>query len=312
VAPASAPSSGAASPSASGTIPVSVGFAQATTADAVIFVASELGFFSRNGLAADLKQVNGPAEVPAILAGELQFAAVGGNEVMHADLGGASLVGLATLSDLPVFSLYADKKYKAVADLAGQTIGVTALGTTTHATAQLFLKHYDMLGKVDIAGTGGTSASIIAALTKGAVVAGILSPESASIAAEQGFVELVNGVKLGVPYNLDVIGVNRPYLRDHSEEVKRFLRGYQQAWTYMADAGHKTEVNKAIQKFTKSPDNLASVSYDAFLPVWNSKKVPVVNPEALGNILVFSPDPAAKNAKPEQFIDNSVIQSIQS
>jgi len=307
-APASAKPASAA---ASAVTPVTVAYAQISNVHSPIFAAQELGYFTQNGLAASIKLVSGPAEAAALNAGELQFASLGGNEVIHADLGGADMVGIATLADVPVFSLYADKKYSSVTDLAGQTIAVTSLGTTTDATAQIFLKHYGMAGKVKIAGAGGTSAGVLATLTKGLVAGAIINPENSTTARDAGFVQLVDGVKLGEPMNYDVIGLMRPYLKDHPDVVRSFLRAYQQGWTFLGDPSHKAQAIAIAQKYTKSDDRLAEISYEAMLPVWSGKKVPDIDPRGLTSILDLSTEPGAKDAKPEQFIDNSIIQGIQ-
>ncbi|MFI5266178.1 MAG: ABC transporter substrate-binding protein [Chloroflexota bacterium] len=311
--PSPATAASAAKPSASAAAtPVQIGYAQVSNVHAPVFVAQEMGYFTQNGISADIKMATGPAIAASITAGELQYGSIGGNEVIHGGLGGAPLVGIATLADAPVFSLYADKKYKAVTDLEGQTIAVTSLGTATEATAMLILKHYGMLGKVKISAAGGTNTGVIAGLLNHQFAGAIVNPESAQQASDAGFVELANAVKLGEPFNFDVLAVNRGYLKDHGDEVRRFLRAYQQAWSYLGDPANKASVIKMLQKYTKSDDRLAAIGYDGFYPVWASQKVPTINPAAMASILAFSTEPGAKDAKPEQFIDNTFIQSIQS
>ena len=309
-APASKPVAASAAAASKPLTIVQAAYPQVSAVHTPLYVAKDEGFFAQNGLDVQLKIVQGPAETAALVSGELQFGDFGGNELTDADLGGAPLVGIATLADVPVFSLYADKKYKTINDLAGQSIGVTALGTTTSATAELFLKHYGLQDKVKIVGSGGTVASILAALTHGLVAAAIVNPASAEQAKRLGFVELVNGVTLGVPLNYDVIAVSRNYLKAHPDQVQGFLRGYQQGWTYSGDAANKAGTMKALQKYTKFPDDLANVSYQSMLPVWSGTKIPIVNPEGIANVLGFSKNPKAAGAKPDQFIDNSILQAV--
>ena len=56
---------------------------------------------------------------------------------------------------------------------------------------------------------------------------------------------------------------------------------------------------------------LAAIGYDGFHPVWAGQKTPTIDPRAMAGVLAFSTEPGAKGAKPEQFIDNSLIQAIQ-
>jgi NitT/TauT family transport system substrate-binding protein len=316
---AAAPSQSAAKPAASAAASASgaagaaikVGYSQIAVAFAPLFAAKDNGLFTKNGLDVTLQQVNGPAAVPALLANEVQLDGLGANEVTRAVLAGAPLTSIATLGDLPVFLLYADKKYKTVQDLAGQTIGVTSLGSSTDVTAHLFLEHFGMLDKVKIVPAGGTSATVLAALEKGVVQAAIISPDNGVAAAKAGFVPIVDGVKLGVPLNFSVIGVKKSYLQEQPATVKSFLKAYQQAWTYLGDPANKAAVVSLLEKNLKTTSDAAEVGYTSWFPVWSGKKTPTIEPEGVTNTLKFSDDPNARNASAAQFIDNSVLQSIQ-
>ncbi|HLY63927.1 MAG TPA: ABC transporter substrate-binding protein [Chloroflexota bacterium] len=288
-----------------------LGFSQPGVGYGPFFAGKDAGFFSKNGLDVSLQQVNGPAAVPALLANEVQMDGFGANELSRAVLAGAPLVGIATLGDLPVFMLYADKKYPTVLDLVGQTVGVTAIGSSTDVTARLFLDHYGLLDKVKIAAVGGTIATELAALTQGVAAAVIVSPDAGVQAAKAGFIPIVDGVKLGVPLNFSVIAVTTTYLKDHPDTVKAVLRAYQQAWTYLGDPANKSAALDLLAKNTQGQPDAVEVGYTAWVQIWSEQKVPTINPQGIDNTLKFADDPKARAAKGEQFIDNSILQSIQ-
>jgi len=292
------------------TITVKGAFAQASSVQGALYIAREKGFFSRHGLNVDLSQIGGTQQVAALLSGELQFGALGANEVANADLRGADLVMIATCSDLPIFSLYANKKYTSVPELAGQSIGVTTAGSATDAAAHLFLKQYDLLDKVKILPAGGTVPAILAAMDQGNIAGGILSPPTTARAEDAGYAELVNGSRLGVPMNHSGIAVSRSYLKDHSDEVKNFLAAYQEAWTYAADPADKSDVVAILAQYTQSDNRLAEISYQAMVPIWTGNKTPRVNPQAVSNLLQVSGVPEAASANPDQFFDDSLIDSV--
>src|SRR5205814_9737403 len=104
-------------------------------------------------------------------------------------------------------------------------IGITTAGSSTGATAQFFLKHFNLQGKVNIAPAGGTIPAILAAMSKGRAAGMISAPVNVE-ADRLGFVELVNGVKLGVPLNTAGYTVTRAYLKDNSEHVRKFVKAY--------------------------------------------------------------------------------------
>jgi NitT/TauT family transport system substrate-binding protein len=314
VASAKPATSGSAAASGAATlnlVQIKAGYPQATITQAPLFVGMDESIFKRNGVDASIQMIGGPNEIPAVLSNEIQFATVGATEVANADQKGAGLVMLATIVDYPFFWLYADKKYKTVQDLAGQTIGITAAGSSTDSAARLFLNHFGMQGKVKIAPAGGTQPSIFAAMTQGGVAAGILSPPVSDKAAKAGFVELVNGVELGIPMNTAGIVVTRAYLKDHLDVVKSYLKGYQQGWSFIANPANQAEVIKVLAKYTQSDAATVEPGYQAALKVWQASKTPTVNAEAITNLLNLSDDPNVRAVKPADIVDNSILQSVQ-
>jgi len=309
------PASAAPSSSASGS-PVAgqlVRVRSAYTAPSVVngplWVGIDEGLFRKNGLDVSLELVKDTGVPAALMGNELDFALGGGNEVVRTDLGGGSLVMVATASDYPIFSVFADKKYSKVQDLAGQKIGITQAGSAADAAAHLFFDHYKMLDSVKLTPTG-TVPAIFAAMGQGLVAGGILSPPTTAKAAQEGFVELVNGVTLGVPLTHAGVLMTRAYLTSHRDVAQRILKSYVEAWAYCANPGNKAQVVKAVAKFTKSDTAPAEAAYAAMLPVWQKKALPTVDPAGIAGILKLTDDPKAKTAQPEQFLDNSMLQAM--
>ncbi len=68
---------------------------------------------------------------------------------------------------------------------------------------------------------------------------------------------------------------------------------------------------KVLTKYTQASEADSRVGYMEMLKVWQSTKVPTMNREALGNILKLSDNPQAKAANANDFIDSSLLLSIQ-
>jgi ABC-type nitrate/sulfonate/bicarbonate transport system substrate-binding protein len=106
------------------------------------------------------------------------------------------------------------------------------------------------------------------------------------------------------------IAVTRNYLKDHQDEVKNYLAAYQEAWTYTADPANKADVIAVLAQYTQSDERLAEISYEAMVPIWSGNKTPRVHPQAVANLLQVSGTPDAATANPEQFFDDSLIDSV--
>src|SRR5579883_1903938 len=268
-----------AAPSASGALlPVKGAYTNIVAAGGPLWVAKEQGFFAQNGLDVSLASLPGSAHVPALLSGELQLASVGPTEL-------------------------------AAADLAGQSVGVTAIGSSSDAVAHLFLSKFGVLDKVKITPAGGTSTTILAALKQG-VIAGAILAQPTGAASRAGYVELVNGVKLGVPFAQGDIIVTRAYAKEHPDVVKSYLRAYVQAWRFASDPANKAAMVKIFQKYTSQDAAVSEEGYAAQLPVWQLTRTPAVNAEAFGNTLTFGSSDKIKGVDPKQFFDNSYIEEV--
>jgi len=127
---------------------------------------------------------------------------------------------------------------------------------------------------------------------------------------EAGFVELGNGVKLGIPSSQGATTVTRAYLKDHANEVKSFLRSYLYGWRYSADPANHDELIKYYQQYTKTDAKLSEAAYQYMVPLWNKYKVPDVSAEAISNALSFSTNPQLRTAAPNQVSDNSLLDEI--
>ena len=301
--------SAGASAAASGLKPLTVAYSQATAGFGPLYIAKDGGMFQKNGLDVTIKRITGTAQLASIVAGEVPIGALGGQEVINASAGGVQLAMLATVDDFPTFSLFANKQYKTVPDLAGQSIGITTAGSSTDATAQFFLKHFNMTGKVNITPAGGTIPAILAAMGKG-LAAGMISPPVNVQAEKQGFVELVNGFKLGEPLNTAGWTVTRAWLKDNQASANAFLKSYADAWAFAATPANKARMIEVLQKYTESDQAAAEAGYDALLPVWQGKKVPTVDPKGLENIAGLSKDPKISGVNVAGFIDNSLLEAV--
>jgi NitT/TauT family transport system substrate-binding protein len=282
-------------------------YAQNAAVQEPIFVAKDAGLWAKNGLDVQMTRVGGTAQVPAITSGEAQFANTGAAEVTSAVLNGAPIIMIGTLSDLPIFDLYSNKKYSKVEDLAGQSIGITAAGASTDFEARLILKKYALEGKTKIAPAGGTFPTILAAMETGGIAAGVIGPPF-NAAAARTYNKLVDGLTLG-PMNVSGLTATTAYLKSNPEIVTKFLKGYNQAWAYSADPKNKDEVVKIVAKWTESNPADAETGYNVMLDVINKTKVPAVDPASVASILSVSTDAKAQASKPETFIDNSFINA---
>ncbi|HEV2357452.1 MAG TPA: ABC transporter substrate-binding protein [bacterium] len=296
-------------PAAGAGLPIKMIYAQASAAFTPLWVALDRGFFTKQGLDVTFAQVTGSSAVATLSSGEAQAMAIGGTEVADFDAAGGDLTLIAAGSNYPVFSLYVDKSIHSVRDLIGKKIAVTRTGTSTDTTARLFLEHYGLTGKVDIISAGGTLSGIMAAMSAGLAAGGILSPPTTAKAEAAGFVELVSGVRLGLPLVQAALAVRKSYIAQNRDTVLRILRAYVDAWAFVREPANAAAVQTAISHYTGASTEDAGVAYKAFFPAWQAR-VPRVDSRGVENNLRFSANPQVRKMVPASLIDDSLLTEL--
>jgi NitT/TauT family transport system substrate-binding protein len=282
-------------------------YAAVSGAFAPIWVAQEKGFFAKYGVSVDLKYILPATATQALIARSLDICNPGG-ELIEAGLTGHDVVFMLGVLNRAVFSLYSKPDIKNFADLKGRVIGVTQPGSTTDFVARILAREGGMTpGKdVRVLHLDGIPA-IMAALTQGNIDAGVISAPTTVRARKAGLKELVNITDKNIPLIHVAFASTRQYMKENPDRVRRFLQAYLEGLkTVRTD---REQAKQAIGKYTKITDNEdLEETYKTFLPAW--EKVPYVSDAGVKTLLDFANQPAAKSAKPEQFIDNSFLTEL--
>jgi NitT/TauT family transport system substrate-binding protein len=289
--------------------PVRVAYSAISGAMGPLWVAHDLGVFSKYGLDVQLLYIGGGSVVmQALLGGDVQFVRVGANAVVQASIRGAEMKMIANTINRLVFKLMSKPEIKSAADLKGKSIGVTRLGGSTDFALDLALKKWGLRRGTDVAvlQTGGMP-QLLGAITNGPLAAGIISPPTNLQAQKLGLRELVDFGDLDIPYPNSPLAAMQSYLIKNRDLVARFLRAY-------AEGIHrvKTDRNstiKILSKYTtvRDPEILAEL-YQIY-GVRHLEGVPFVNSDAVDAVLQTEVKTGA--AKPGDFIDNSFIAELE-
>src|ERR1043165_4504690 len=206
---------------------VRINWTAVTGAQSGMFVAQQEGLFKKNGLDVELIHIPSSSRgIQAILAGEIQFSFVDGNNEVQANLKGANLALVAGATNRFVFSLMSRPEIKRISDLRGKKIGITRIGSSTHTAALFALSSaglrtsdYQILPLMEVP-------NIFTALSAGQIDAGVVSPPTNSRARKAGFNELMNLAKDGPEYVSVAIGSSRSYIKANEDVVRRVVRAY--------------------------------------------------------------------------------------
>ena len=274
------------------------------------WVAQEAGYFARHGLDMSLTFVSSSSKLaPAMVAGEIPLAVMGGEAVVNAALGGADMVFVAGVLNRPMFFVVVTPDIQRPEDLRGKALAVSRFGASSDFATRLALRHWGLVPIRDVAvlQLGGIP-EILAGMKAGAVKGGALSPPTNVRARREGYRELVNTAELGF-FPHDAIVTTRAFLREHEDVVRSFIKAYAEGvHRYKADKAFATDV---LKKYTKVSDpELLEQTHDISAPLLEGAPLHL-DPRGIQAVLDFSTNPKAKAAKPEDFMALRLLREIE-
>lgn len=311
--PASVPPSLAAGKPAASTSAlrhVRVAYATQTGTTLPIFIARDAGLFKNHGIDAEITYSrDGAVAIAALVGGDVQFIVVGDPNLSNAVLQGADIEYLAWPAHTVQLVLIGQAGLASVGDLKGKTLGVTAAGSTTDLFAQALLRRSGLEPKrdVNIVAIGG-SAEGLAAFTSKRVDAALMSTPFDSQAIAAGGQMLFDFKKSDFAYPQSGLAIKKTLAKSDPALVLDVVKGYAEAV-----ARFKSDPTLAVQtlmrEFSVNDQKTAKDAYDLANAAVDRDVTPRPQDEqSLLSLLAVS-NPKAKDARPEDFYDDSFAKA---
>ena len=278
-----------------------------------IWAATDAGFFAKEGLDDQIVFIPSATQLAQVLvAGEVDIASLGGGPVMAASLSGADLKVIGNNVNKLIFAIHAKPEVKSIEDLRGKRIAVSRFGSSSDIAARTALRKFNLDPTKDVQLMQlGTMSNMFGALKSGGVEASVVSPPTQFASEKMGFKEIVSITDMNLAYPNPSMAVPGELIRRKPDVIDRFMRAYVRGM-------HRARVDrdgaiKTLAKYTTIPDQaILNRAYDYYM---NGilERAPYVNMQGMQNALddVARTVPAAKNAKPEQFVDLRFLDRIE-
>lgn len=292
--------------------PIRIAIGAASVAHIPGLLAQEAGYFTREGLTAELIYIRGgPQTVSALIGGDVHFAQVYSQPILAARLTGADTVIVAGLINQPLFSVMTVAGIEKPEDLRGKKLGITTFGSATDLALRLALKKWGLKAESDVSilQIRGVP-EILAALKTGAIHAGAVSPPTNIMAIKAGFKELAYLPQLGISFQHTTLTTTRRYLEKNRATALKLLKAYVAAIERIK--ADKEFALKVISKNLKTTDaEVLEYTYKAGYPLFKTPPYPTL--EGIQATLDFmaEKDPRAKQAQPKDFVDASLLGEIE-
>lgn len=278
-----------------------------------IWIAKDGRLFEKYALSAELIYIpSSSLALQAMLGGNIHIIpTASAPTIMQARLQGADTVLIGATNNTVTFFFMVTPDVTKPQDLKGKKVGVSRFGSSSDTAVRYALRKWGLeAGRdVTILQMGGIP-EILAGMKSGSVSGGPLSSPTDLRARKEGFKELVDLGRIGLDYPQTSIAVSQSYMQRQRDEVRNFMK-------IIIEAVHLNHTNKEFAmkvfgKYTKTNDRgILEAAYHTYLD--KTDKVPYIKPSAvkLAIDLLAENDPKFRNARPEDFIDNSIVKELE-
>ena len=281
-------------------------------AQAIPWVTKEAGLFEKHNLDLQLIYIDGgPRAAQALLAGDVPIVQLGGSAPVAARLRGADIVTIGGLMNALAFSLIVHPEFRRPEQLKGKSLAVSRLGSISDYATRKILTKWGLRPDRDVSllQIPGGSPVRLAAVQSGTVAGMVGQPPLTTMARKAKLHILAEPADFGAAYPNTVIATQQAFVKRNRSIVRNFKQAIIEGIHV-----YKTRPDfskKVIAKYMRITDVSAiEDSYAFFSGLVPVKPYPSLEAIKEALIELQESDPNARNARPEDFIDMSIVRAI--
>jgi ABC-type nitrate/sulfonate/bicarbonate transport system substrate-binding protein len=275
-----------------------------------IWIAKDAGLFRKYGLDAEIVFFRGgQMATQALVAGDPPIVNIG--TVVQAGLQGHDVVLIASSENAYNYSVVARPGITKIEQLKGKRLGVSGFGSASHNASLILLKKFNLEPNKDVAVVvAGPTSDRLSAVEGGRIDATVLTASELPRARKQGLVEVYDMADLGIEVQGNGFATSRSFIKSQRDTVLSALKGYVEAIYYIHR--NRDETRKIVAKYLRLSDpEVLDATYSAFVKTVSKKPYPTLKGIQFLLDEVAAKLPNAKSAKPEQFVDLSLLQQLE-
>ena len=283
-----------------------------------VFVAQQKKIFEKNGLDLEALIIRGSTNlVRAVISDTVPMGRINPDYVIGGIEKGAKLKIVSGIQDKIAYDVMARPEIKTGADLKGKTLGVSTLtGGTTLMIEEVLEKAYKLKETDYKYLVVGTSPERYAALKGGSVHATFMGAPFNFTAAREGFNKLITFHEILGPIQFTVDFVHQDYVKNHRDEIVRYLKSTIESTQWLYDRKNKEEALAIHMKVLKSKREAAEQDYkfliEEFQPFTRSGAVSKVAWDKTMELRAKEGYYKGKKIPPmSDYVDSSLIEEAQ-
>jgi ABC-type nitrate/sulfonate/bicarbonate transport system substrate-binding protein len=249
---------------------VRIGYIGLSLSSLPLLAARELGFFSRNGVQAEVVLLTSQLSAVALNAGELQYVAGVGPGSVSATLAGSPSCAVWIVANRMIYDVIAQPELKTLQDLRGKRIGVSGLGATTHTAFTMAVEKTGANPKDFVVVALGPQQHQRAMESK-SVDAMIVDPPVLFVLLKKGFSKILD---IGAAVEMPVGGLTAltKTLDGKPDQVRRVIKALQQAKESLIGSRERS-VGFIVKTMNMEPE-IAVKTFELMAFAWAGSGVP--------------------------------------
>jgi NitT/TauT family transport system substrate-binding protein len=303
--------------SADGTQPLKkivIAYSAISPSQAPAWMAYEGGFFRKYGLDAQLIFVeSGTRTVQTLISGDVIAAQVAGSSLIQSNLQGSGVVMIGGFLNTMDYKFMVAHDITRPDQLKGKTVAVSRIGSSSDFATRYALDKYGLVPDKDVAIFQiGSQPARFAALQSGKIHGVMIAIPLTAAATKMGLNTLADMQMLGLEYQHTGLAVSQNTLKTQPELVRNVMKAFVEGIHFMKT--HRKEAIGVLSKYIKSDDPEAlQEAYESIgLALIPEKPYPTIKGIQIILREMGAKDPAARSARPEQFVDLSIIKELDS
>ena len=290
---------------------IRMGYSSISSSRIALWATSDMGFFRKQGLAAEVIVTPGIQGTQALIAGELQFYLGGVDSAALAAARGSDLVAMATAEPIE-YKLITQPNVKTVKDLRGKKIVVDRVGGTSYYISLQILEKVGLkTGDVELVQVGGGGNQRVAAFKSG-LVSGVVTATDRFEQLKIPYYVLADAMEMGIKVMGNSYLTTRSFRDQNKDVALRTMRALVQGRRWAKDPKNRQEVLRIYNRYLPSTEP----SFMDHLYRKNVEPIPVypyTNTDDLGIFLSYLTDanPTLRSLKLAEFVDNSYLKRVE-
>jgi ABC-type nitrate/sulfonate/bicarbonate transport system substrate-binding protein len=231
------------------------------------YFGKDKGFFAAEQIEPQLVMMAPPIAIAALVAGDLDFSSTTG-AATSAIMRGLPLRRMFYVQQDPAHVLLAQPEIKSIQELAGKTIGVTALTDAVGMSANVILKGNGLdTTRVTLLAMQVTD-NAIKALTSRKIAATLLAPPYAQELEAKGYNKLAEA-RTYAPLSFIGLIATVEAVKKNPQKVFGVVAGLHRTMNYMLNPANHNEVVQYVAAYHKLEPALAEKAFTAQLPAYS-------------------------------------------